>query len=97
MKTALLSVLLPVKTYFLAAAPLPPGISETLDNLTSAGQLIGGGLASVFLVIAAVQHMQGSEEGIQKSKKRIVAIIVGIALCAGCTVIKAWIDSLMAF
>lgn len=97
MKTAFLSLLMPIRTYVMAAVPLPSEISKTLNNLTSAGQLIGGGLASVFLVIAAVQHMHGSEESIQKSKKRIVAIIVGIALCAGCTVIKAWIDSLMAF
>lgn len=96
MKTAFLSLLLPVRTYFMAVS-MPSGISDTMNNLTTAGQLIGGSLATVFLVIAAIQHMHGSEESIQKSKKRIVAIIVGIALCAGCTVIKAWISSMMAF
>ena len=68
-----------------------------MNSLILAGQLRGGALATVFRVIAAIQHMHGSEESIQKSKKRITAIIVGIALCAGCTVIKAWISSMMAF
>lgn len=96
MKTALLSLPVPVKTYVMAVS-MPSGISDTINNLILAGQLIGGSLATVFLVIAAIQHMHGSEESIQKSKKRITAIIVGIALCAGCTVIKAWISSMMAF
>lgn len=96
MKTALLSLLLPVRTYVMAVS-MPSGISETLVNLTTAGQLIGGGLASVFLVGAGIQHMMGTDESILKSKKKIVAIIVGIAVCAGCTVIKAWISSMMAF
>lgn len=76
---------------------LPTSIQTTIDNITTGGQLIGGSLATIFLVIAAVQHMHGSEESIEKSKKRIVAVIVGIILCAGCTVIKAWISSMMAF
>ena len=96
MKTALLSLLVPVRTYVMAVS-LPPQIQETINNITLAGQLIGGSLATVFLVFAAIQHEHGSEESIQKSKKRITAIIVGIALCAGCTVIKAWISSMMAF
>lgn len=96
MKTAFLSLLAPIKTYAMAVS-LPPEIAKTLVNLTSAGQLIGGGLASVFLVGAGIQHMVGTEESILKSKKKIVAIIVGIAVCAGCTVIKAWIESMMAF
>lgn len=96
MKTALLSLLLPVRTYVMAIS-LPPEIQTTINNLTTAGQLIGGALATVFFVIAAIQHENGSEENIQKSKKRITAIIVGIALCAGCFVIKAWISSMMAF
>ena len=96
MKTAFLSLLAPVRTYVMAIT-LPTEIQTTINNITTAGQVLGLALAAVFLVVAAVQHMHGSEESIQKSKKRIVAIIVGVALCAGCTVLKAWIVSMMAF
>ncbi|WBY64699.1 hypothetical protein [Thermocaproicibacter melissae] len=96
MKTGISSLLLAVNPIKMAVS-MPTQIQQTINNITVAGQIAGGALASIFLVVAAVQHMQGSEESIQKSKKKIVAIIVGIALCAGCTVIKGWISSLMAF
>ncbi len=94
MKTTLMFLLVKANTMSIA---LPSQIQQTIDNITTAGQVIGLALSAVFFVVAAIQHMRGTEESIDKSKKRIVAIIVGIVLCAGCTVIKQWIVSMMAF
>ena len=41
------------------AVTVPTGLSETINNFMSAGQIIGGLLASIFLLIAAVQLMSG--------------------------------------
>lgn len=82
---------------FALAVPMPQGLQTTLNNLTTAGQAVGGGLASVFLVISGVKFMHGSRDSVESSKLRLVSVIVGVVLCAGCTIMKAWLSSLMGF
>ncbi|WP_283606931.1 hypothetical protein [Faecalispora anaeroviscerum] len=79
------------------AVNLPAGLSETISNFTTAGQVIGGLLAGIFLLIAAVQFMTGGRQAVEMSKNRVVCVIVGMVLVAGCTVIKTFIDGLIAF
>lgn len=81
----------------LLAVNLPAGLAETITNFTTAGQIIGGLLASIFLLIAAIQFMSGGRNAVETSKFRVVCVIVGMVLVAGCTVIKAFIDGLIAF
>lgn len=79
------------------AVSVPPGLSETITNFMTAGQIIGGLLAGIFLLIAAVQFMSGGRNAVEMSKTRIVCVIVGMVLVAGCSGIKAFITSLIAF
>jgi hypothetical protein len=85
-----------VNPIFLAVT-VPTGLQKTLDNLMTGGQVIGLGLAGVFLVIAAIQFMSGGRNAIEMSKLRIICIIVGVVLCAGCSVLKTFLLGLMAF
>ncbi len=79
------------------AVSLPSGLSTTINNFMTAGQIIGGSLASIFLLIAAVQFMSGGRNAVEMSKVRIVCVIVGMVLVAGCSIIKTFIDGLIAF
>ena len=79
------------------AVTVPTGLSETINNFMSAGQIIGGLLASIFLLIAAVQLMSGGRNAVEMSKTRIVCVIVGLVLVVGCGVIKTFINGLIAF
>lgn len=89
-----MNLLFPVR---MLAVTVPAEITDTINNLTTAGQIIGGSLASVFLIIAAIQFMTGGRNNVEVSKTRIVCVIVGMLLVAGCSVIKTFIDGLMAF
>ena len=79
------------------AVALPSGLTTTINNFMTAGQIIGGLLAGIFLLIAAVQYMSGGRNAVEMSKVRIVCVIVGMVLVAGCTVMKSFIDGLIAF
>lgn len=79
------------------AVSLPAGLSTTIENFMTAGQVIGGLLAGVFLLIAAIQFMSGSRNAVEMSKTRIVCVIVGMILVAGCSVIKAFVSGLISF
>lgn len=79
------------------AVTLPAGLSSTIDNFMTAGQIIGGLLAGIFLLIAAIQFMSGGRNAVETSKTKIVCVIVGMALVAGCSVIKVFISGLIAF
>ncbi|MFU0831538.1 MAG: Conjugal transfer protein [Oscillospiraceae bacterium] len=89
-----MNLLFPVR---MLAVTVPAEITDTINNLTTAGQIIGGSLASVFLIIAAIQFMTGGRNNVEVSKTRIICVIVGMILVAGCSVIKTFIDGLMAF
>lgn len=79
------------------AVNVPSGISTTIENFMTAGQIIGGLLAGIFLLIAAIQFMSGGRNAVEMSKTRIVCVIVGMVLVAGCSAIKAFISGLIAF
>lgn len=79
------------------AAAMPQSLQTTLNNLMTAGQAIGGGLAGIFLVISGIKFMHGSRDSVESSKLRLVSVIVGVVICAGCTVLKKWLSSLMGF
>jgi hypothetical protein len=79
------------------AVNVPPGLSKTIENFIQAGQIIGGLLAGIFLLIAAVQFMSGGRNAVEISKTRIVCVIVGMVLVIGCSAIKAFISGLIAF
>lgn len=79
------------------AVVLPSGLSTTLNNFMTAGQVIGGSVAGVILVIAGIQLMTGGRNAVEMGKTRIIFLCVGMVLVAGCSVIKAFIDGLMAF
>ena len=96
MKTALLSLLVPIKTNVMAVS-LPPQIQETIDNIAGSGRLIGIALAVVFLIIAGILHMWGTQEAIEKSKKKLNAVVIGLVIVAGGVVIANWVISWMAF
>ena len=89
------AVLLP-KPYMLGVA-MPSGLSTTLNNFMTAGQVIGGSVAGVILVIAGIQLMTGGRNAVEMGKTRIIFLCVGMVLVAGCSVIKTFIDGLMAF
>ncbi len=76
---------------------VPSQITDTINNFMTAGQIIGGCLAGLFLLIAAIQFMSGGKSNVETSKYRIVCVIVGSVLVAGCSVIKMFIDGLIAF
>lgn len=76
---------------------VPLQITNTINNFMTAGQIIGGCLAGIFLLIAAIQFMSGGKSNVETSKYRIVCVIVGSVLVAGCSVIKVFIDGLIAF
>lgn len=79
------------------AVSIPPGLQTTINNFMTAGQVIGGLLAGIFLLIAATQFMSGGREAVEMSKKRIACVIIGMVLVAGCSVLKAFISGLIAF
>lgn len=79
------------------AVNVPSGLSTTIENFMTAGQIIGGLLAGIFLLIAAIQFMSGGRNAVEMSKTRIVCVIVGMVLVAGCSAIKAFISGLIAF
>ena len=79
------------------SATVPQEITTTINNFMTAGQIIGGCLAGLFLLIAAIQFMSGGKSNVETSKYRIVCVIVGSVLVAGCSVIKMFIDGLIAF
>ncbi len=79
------------------AVSMPAGLSETINNFMTAGQIIGGLLAGIFLLIAAIQLMSGGRNAVEVSKFRIICVIVGMVLVAGCTVIKTFISGLIQF
>ena len=91
----MMSIIAP-KPYMLAVT-LPAGLSTTLDNLMTAGQVIGGGVAGIILVIAGVQLMTGGRNSVEMGKTRIISLIIGMVLVSGCSVLKAFIGGLMAF
>jgi hypothetical protein len=80
----------------LLAVSVPSGVAETINNFLTAGQIIGGLLAGIFLLIAAIQLMSGGRNSVETSKFRIVCTIIGMILVTGCSVIKTFIDSLIA-
>ncbi len=82
---------------FTLTISMPSGLQTTLNNLMTAGQAIGGGLAGIFLVLSGIHFMHGSRESIENSKIRLACVIVGSVMCAGCSVLKVWISSLMGF
>lgn len=79
------------------AASVPSEIIDTINNFMTAGQIIGGALAGIFIIIAAIQFTSGGKNAVEMGKFRIVCVIVGMILISGCSVIKAFIDGLMAF
>lgn len=79
------------------AVSVPTGISTTINNYITAGQVIGGCLAGIFLLIAAIQLMSGGRNAVEMSKFRIACVIVGLIIVVGCTTIKAFINGLIAF
>lgn len=79
------------------AVSMPAGLSETINNFMTAGQVIGGLLAGIFLLVAAVQFMSGGRNAVETSKTKIVCVIVGMVLVAGCSVIKTFITGLIQF
>lgn len=83
--------------HYMLAVSLPAGLSTTLDNLMTAGQIIGGGLAGIILVIAGIQLMTGGRNSVEMGKTRIISLIIGMILVSGCSVLKAFIGGLMAF
>lgn len=88
---------------FMAAMPhtlavtLPSSMETTINNFMTAGQIIGGCLAGFFIVVAGIQFMTGGRNAVETGKVRIVCTIVGMVMCAGCSVIKAFISGLCAF
>lgn len=76
---------------------VPSGMSKTMDNFMTAGQYLGGGAAGIILVIAGFQLMTGGRNAVEMGKTRIIFLCVGMALIAGCSVIKAFLSGLMAF
>lgn len=93
--TNLVSIL-PSQPYLLAVA-LPSSITTTITNIATAGQIIGGSVALVILVIAGVQLMLGGRNSVEMGKTRLTFLIIGMAVVAGAGVIKGFIDALMAF
>lgn len=93
--TKLISIL-PTQSYLLAVS-LPSGLSTTITNIATAVQVIGGCVALVILAIAAVQLMIGGRNSVEMGKTRIIFLIIGMVLLSGGSVIKAFIDGLMAF
>lgn len=89
------AMLLP-KPYILGVT-MPSGLATTLNNFMTAGQVIGGGAAGIILVIAGIQLMFGGRNSVEMGKTRLIFLCVGMVLVAGCSVIKAFIDGLMAF
>lgn len=79
------------------AVTVPPGLSDTINNFITAGQIIGGLLAGAFLLIAAIQLMSGGRNAVEMSKTKIICVIVGLVLVVDCTVIKTFINGLIAF
>lgn len=79
------------------SATVPQEITTTINNFMTAGQLLGGALAGIFLLIAAIQFASGGKNAVEMGKFRLVCVIVGMTLIAGCSVIKAFIDGLMGF
>jgi len=79
------------------AVSLPSGLTTTIENFMTAGQVLGGSVAVLFLLIAAVQFMSGGRNAVEMSKTKIVCVIVGMVLVAGCSAIKVFIDGLIAF
>jgi hypothetical protein len=79
------------------AASMPSGLQTTLNNIMTAGQAIGGGLAGIFLVISGIKFMHGSRDSVESSKLRLACVIVGVIICAGCSVLKTWLQGLMNF
>ena len=89
------AVLLP-KPYILGVT-MPAGLSTTLDNIMTGGQVIGVATAGVILVIAGIQFMTGGRNAVEMGKSRIIFLIVGLVLVAGCSVLKTFLVGLMAF
>ncbi len=85
-----------MKTLMLAVT-IPSGLQQTLDNIMTGGQVVGLALAGIFIVIAGIQFMTGGRNAVEMSKTRIVCIIVGTVLVAGCSVLKTFLTGLMAF
>lgn len=79
------------------AVTMPTGLSETINNFMLAGQIIGGLLAGIFLLIAGVQLMSGGRNAVEMGKTRIVCVIIGLVLVVGCGAIKTFINGLIAF
>lgn len=85
------------RTNFTLAVALPASITTTITNIATAGQIIGGSVALVILVIAGIQLMVGGRNSVEMGKTRLTFLIVGMAVVAGAGVIKGFIDALMAF
>lgn len=79
------------------AIKVPAQMTTTIDNILTALQIIGGSLAGVFLGIAAIQFMSGGRNAVEMTKTKIVCIVVGMVVLAGSSVIKVFIQSLIAF
>lgn len=82
---------------YMLGVTMPSGLSTTLDNIMTGGQVIGIATAGVILVIAGVQFMTGGRNAVEMGKNRIIFLIVGLVLVAGCSVLKTFLVGLMAF
>jgi hypothetical protein len=84
------------KPYILGVT-IPKQLTDTLENIMTAGQVIGVATAGVILVIAGVQLMTGGRNNVEMGKTRIICLIVGLILVSGCSVLKTFLVGLMGF
>lgn len=97
MKSLITSIKIMAFVPYTLSVTMPSGLQQTFDNIMTGGQIVGLGLAGIFIVIAGIQFMTGGRNAVEMSKTRIVCIIVGTVLVAGCSVLKTFITGLMAF
>jgi hypothetical protein len=82
---------------YMLGVVLPSGISTTLTNFMTAGQVIGFGMDGVILVIAGIQISTGGRNAVEMGKTRLIVLCVGLVLIGGCSVIKTFVEGLLAF
>lgn len=64
-------------------------------NIVRAVQLIGGGIAAIFLCITGMQFMIGGRNNIEGGKSRLIFTVIGLLLVVGCEVLATWLKTMM--
>lgn len=92
-------ILSKVMTNPLVAAAAPAGSAETenivntIANILTFVQVVGGGLIGLMLALAAYHFIAGGQQSFELGKRKIIGIVIGAGLLFGAGTISAVIKS----